>query len=438
MSEFAKVILEVVSFSLLSVVVFGLAKKIKVPYTVLLVIVGTFLYFLIPAFDFHFLLSFGLSPDLLFYVFLPMLLFESAYQIKMSEIKHNLVSISSLAIVSLFISIFLVGIGLYYFLGLLGFHIPLLVAFLFGSLISSTDPVAVLSLFKDYGVPKRLALIFEGESVFNDGSSFSAFLIILGMMITVSAGGVLGFDSVTHGIGLFIGMVVGGILFGIMMGKSFEFMLDRYRTEKELSLTIMLASAHLTFILAEFISSNLFLSGNNIHISPIISTAVCAIYLGEYIRQHFDDHYQRIFAGFWRYFAFLSNSLVFLLMGLLFMGAGVPLNGLLIPIIVTIAVVIVARGLSIYAVINPVNKVCPKEYIPSNWQHLLAWGSLRGALAIIMAVMIPEDLTHPDWHFDFTIRQFLISLTIGCIYFTLLIKALTIPGMIKRLKIEKA
>jgi CPA1 family monovalent cation:H+ antiporter len=435
MNEFIKVVLEIFSFSLLSVLIFDLAKRFKIPYTVLLVIVGSLLYFLIPMFDLHFLLSFNLTPDLLFYVFLPILLFESAYQIKISEVKENICSISALAIVSLLISALIIGVGVYFLLGLLGIHIPFIVSILFGVLISATDPVAVLSLFKDYGVPKRLALIFEGESVFNDGSSYSAFLIVLGIAIAIAGGQSFSGGYITDGIAMFLVMMLGGILVGALLGKAFQFLLDRHRKDKELSLTIMLSSAHLTFILSEVLSQNLLLFGHQLHISPIISTAVCALYIGEYVRNNFDINYQKIFSGFWGYFAFFSNSLVFLLMGLLFMGTQVPLNDLIMPIIVTILVVIVARAISVYAVVAPLNKVTKEEKIPANWQHLLAWGSLRGALAIIMAIMIPENFTLPDWNYSFTIRDFLIALTIGCIYFTLLIKALTIPGAIKRLKI---
>ncbi len=435
MSELANILLAILFFSILSIILFDVAKKIKIPYTVMLVLTGSLLYYLIPVFSLDFLLSFSLSPDLLFYVFLPLLLFESAYHMKVEEVKSNIFSISTLAILGLFLSIFITSIGLYFFLPFFGIEIPFIVLLLFGAIISSTDPVAVLSLFKEYGVPRRLALLFEGESVFNDGSAYSVFLIILGLMIAMSSGIDSSFN-IMHGVMMFVVMVLGGIAFGLISGKFFKTMLEAYK-DKDLSITIMLASAHITFILAEILSKNVKIFDFDMHISPIIATVVCAIYLGDYIRKDYDVSSQKMFAGFWGYFAFLSNSLVFILMGLLFMEVKVPLEGLLIPIILSIVVVMAARAISIYATINPLNYLVKKEAIPMNWQHLLAWGSLRGALAIIMAIMIPDDLTHPDWNFNFSIKDFLLALTIGCIYFTLLIKALTIPGVIKRLGIGK-
>jgi len=139
-----------------------LSLKIKIPYTVLLVIGGSLLVPLSKIEIFSFITSFQLTPESLFFVFLPILIFESAYNINIRNIKENKFSISMLAIVGLLISTFFIGFVGHWCFQLLGFDIPLLVTLLFGAIISATDPVAVLSLFKDYGAPHRLTLIFEG------------------------------------------------------------------------------------------------------------------------------------------------------------------------------------------------------------------------------------------------------------------------------------
>lgn len=120
-----------------------------------------------------------MTPDILFFVFLPVLIFESAYNMNYRQLMKNWKSITGLAVFGLLLSAVIIAFGLYLILPLFGFQIPFLVCLLFGSLISATDPVAVLSIFKSVGAPRRLTLIFEGESLFNDGTSLALFLVIL-------------------------------------------------------------------------------------------------------------------------------------------------------------------------------------------------------------------------------------------------------------------
>ena len=111
-------------------------------------------------------------------------------------------------------------------------------------------------------------------------------------------------------------------------------------------------------------------------------------------------------------------------------------NALLIPVLLSIVAVIIARAVSVYSVLIPFNQTKKEEVIPLAWQHLLAWGSLRGALAIIMVLLIPADLSIPGWMLDISVREFVLGLTVGCVVFTLFIKALTITPMMKKLHID--
>ena len=166
-----------------------------------------------------FLDDFRLTPEVLLYVFLPILLFESAYNIQYKELLKNVRSVSLLAVVALVISATLVGVGLKYALSLAGIEVPFIVTLLFGALISATDPVAVLALFKELGAPKRLTLIFEGESLFNDGTALALFLVILGIAVEMSGGGEGAHQSVfamaTHA--LYLGTMAGGVLSFVSM-----------------------------------------------------------------------------------------------------------------------------------------------------------------------------------------------------------------------------
>lgn len=424
-------------FTLLAIAsgAYFLAKRIKIPYTVLLVLVGLILVPVVklPALApiFGFLDDMVLTPELLFYIFLPILIFESAFNMKIRKMVESSWSITLLAVVGLMISTALIATALFYVLPLIGLEIPFIVALLFGAIISSTDPVAVLALFKDYGAPKRLSLMFEGESLFNDGTAVALFLVIL----AIAQNGFEGVSTVLEGISTFIVMVVTGVIVGIVMAGLFSRALRYTKSNEFVSVTLLMISAHLVFIISEAISEyGLF--GLHFHVSAIIATTVSSLFLGNYARHilspRTDDYLEKSI----EHLAFVANSLVFLLAGILFASTDVDLMELGIPILATIVIVAVARMIAVYAVILPLNAAKLEAPIPGPWRRLLAWGSLRGALAIIIVMLIPEDFSVAGWAYAYSPRDFILALTIGCILATLFVKALTIGPMIKRYKLD--
>ncbi len=426
------IFLSLFSLMLVSLGVSALSEKTHIPYTVLLVVAGTGLVPLSGIEQFHFINSFKMTPELVFFVFLPILIFESAYNINMRSMENNIIAISALAVVSMLISVIVVGVGLHYALAAIGFQVPLSVLFLFGAIISATDPVAVLSLFKDYGAPQRLTLIFEGESLFNDGTAFAVFMVLL----EITQSGFNGAESVLQGIAIFCTMVVGGLGFGLAMGFLFARLIKWSRGNEHVEITLTVLVAHFTFILTELLSENLELFGFPIHLSAIIATLAASMVIGNYGRYKMSPRVEQYMEKFWSYFAFLTNSLVFILMGLTFARLSIGLNVTIWPIVLTIGVVAIGRAISIYPVVGMLNRMRLEERIPTSWQHLLSWGSLRGALAVIMALLIPDNLTVSGWSFDFSVKEFILAITIGCIYFTLLIKATTIGTIMRKLKID--
>ncbi|NOR69667.1 MAG: sodium:proton antiporter, partial [Methylomarinum sp.] len=413
------VYLSVFTLMLFSLGINVISLKTRIPYTVLLVIGGSLLVPLSEIDVFSFVTSFQLTPELLFFIFLPILIFESAYNINIRNIKENKFAISMLAIVGLLISTFFIGFVGQWAFQLLGFDIPLLVTLLFGAIISATDPVAVLALFKEFGAPHRLTLIFEGESLFNDGTAFAIFLVLLDIMLH----GFNGASTILQGIFSFFTMILGGGLFGLLMGFLFSKLIQWVRGNEHLEITLTLLVAHFTFLLAELISEKLVIYGHHIHFSSIIATLVSSIVMGNFGRFKMSIGVEEYMGKFWSYFAFLANSLVFILMGLLFTSLSISLNLAILPILMMILVVAVARAVSIYCSIGIANQIKSEESIPLNWQHLLSWGSLRGSLAVIMVLLIPDELSLPNWNYEFSIKEFIIAITIGSIYFSLLIKA---------------
>jgi CPA1 family monovalent cation:H+ antiporter len=420
---------------IVSSIVFFVAKKVRLPYAVLLVVFGILIVqmvqlpFLQPTFGF--LTQLVLTPELLFFIFLPMLLFESAFNMNMRRMIESGWSIILLAVVGLLVSTALIGGALYLLLPLVGLPIPLIVALLFGAIISSTDPVAVLALFKEYGAPKRLTLIFEGESLFNDGTAVALFLVLLAVM----QNGFHGAETVLHGIGVFGMMVLLGIGFGILMATIFARGLRFTRSNEFVSITLLIVSAHIVFILSELINTHP-IFGIHLHISPIIATTVSSLMLGNYARHTLSPRSDEYLAKSIEHLAFVANSLVFLLAGIFFATTAVDFKLLLGPILISVIVVAIARVISVYFVTVPLNRLKLEAPIPSGWQKLLAWGSLRGALAIIVVLLIPDDLRPAGWAYSFTPKELLLAMTIGCILATLFIKAPTIGPIIRKLGIN--
>lgn len=448
MSTFLLAALSFISLLLISTGVYLASKRFNFPYTVSLVAVGIIIALLSQFPVFAFLDDFHLTPEILLYVFLPILLFESAYNMKYKEVLRSARSISLLAVVSLIVSAFLIAAFIHFGALLFGLHIPFLVALLFGTLISATDPVAVLALFKELGAPRRLTLIFEGESLFNDGTAFALFLVILayiqsvagfhgeghGNLYSVFASHLFGTDTmglIVTGIISFLLMILVGMLFGSFIGVVFSKMIEKIKNNEFLEVMLTLILAHTTFILSEVLNHFL------LPVSGVIATTLAALVVGNYGRYKISPKVEETMERFWGFFAFISNSLVFILVGIMIVSLGIDWKVMIVPVAIAIIAVIIARAVSVYGIIIPLNWTKKEEHIPLSWQHMLSWGSLRGALAIIMVLLIPESLTISGWDFPFSIRDFVLALTVGCIVFTTFIKATTIIPLMKHFGIDK-
>lgn len=416
----------------LSTVIFFISKRIKVPYTVLLVFVGLLL---IPVVSlpylrdvFGFLGEMALTPELLFFIFLPVLIFESGFNMRMRKMLDCAWSISLLSVVSVAVSMLAIATLMYFSMPLIGIDMPFVVALMFGALISPTDPAAVLSIFKECGVPRRLGIIFEGESLLNDGTAIALFFIMLG----IATHGFDGASTVLYGIKEFAVMIVLGGGIGLVMAAIFSRAVRMTKSNEFVTVTLIIISAHMVFIITEMINET-----GLVHVSPIVATAVAALFLGNYSRNVLAPRVDEYLTKLIEHMAFVVNSLVFLIAGLLFASAGVNFAELWLPILLTVMIVAVARIVSIYVVTLPLNFSKVENHIPASWQALLAWGSLRGALSIIVVMLIPKDFTVPGWTYDHSPHDLLLALTIGCILATLFVKAPLIGPIMRKLNIRE-
>jgi len=433
---------------LISSFTFLFTRKFNLPYTVILVVIWLLLVPLSQIELFSFINHFKLTPDILFFIFLPTLLFEASYKIDYRKMVKDWRAISLLAIVWISISSLVIGSALYYIFPFFGFEIPFLVTLLFWVIISATDPVAVLAIFQSIWAPKRLALLFEWESLFNDGTAVALFLVVLWVIMS---GWTVDFYTFAWWFTSFLSMMLWGAILWWIIWISFAKFVWTIKNAESVEIMLTMILAHITFLIAELITHILHkeLHIHYLGVSWVIATVIAWIVMWNYGKYKITPKVEKHVEQMWEFFAFVSNSIVFILIGLIVSDLGhINLNHFILPIIVSVFVVASARALSIYLPIGFLNKLNLWEKIPLSWQHIMSWWSLRWSLALMMVLLIPWEwqewfdkiLSFQQsvwWAYDFSIRDFVLVIVVGCIMFTLLVKATTIPALMRKTKVSK-
>ncbi|WP_199337037.1 cation:proton antiporter [Oscillatoria sp. FACHB-1407] len=364
----------------------------KIPYTLLLVIVGLGLAFL----DVRLV---HLSPELILSIFLPPLVFEAAWNLQWSRLKQDLVPICLFAVVGVLISIAGIALGLNQLAGL-----SLPTALLIGASLSATDPVSVVALFRELGVDKRLSTLMEGESLFNDGMAIVAFSFLSSFALETAQ------FQVQSILVQFFAVVGIGFGVGSLIGFGISYLTQRFDLPLvEQSLTLM--SAYGTYLITEDLGG-----------SGVIGVVTVGLILGNFgSRIGMNPRTRIIVTEFWDFLAFFVNSIVFLLIGdqVHFLVLG---NNLSI-IAVTLGAMLLTRAAAIYSLGFLSNRLTYSD-IPLREQTILWWGGLRGSVSIALALSIPTLLAD---------RESIIATVFGVVLFTLLVQGLTIQPLLKRL-----
>lgn len=394
----------------LAMIAASLCRHLPIPYTVLLVILGLMVNFFAADSNIMDLLhfrDFHLTPDLVLFIFLPALVFETALSLDARALLKNLIPILVLAIIGMLVSVILVGIGVWWSL-----ELQFIVALLFASLISATDPVAVVALFKELGVSKRLNILVEGESLMNDATAIVLFNILLIMLVQNN----FSYADGVQAIGQFFKVFLGGVLVGSCIGVLMSELLVRlYHGNQSIPVILSLVLAYLGFIIAEH---ELHVSG----VMAVLSAAICLNVSG--LSRLSKDSIETIHRT-WAFIVLIFNSLLFVLIGL-----SVDLRQLVHfwePILWATIAVSVARAVSVYVLI-PVTTT--SFFLPKiSWaeRHIMWWGGLKGGLAIAIVMSIPDNL--PE-------KQLLVILTLGVVLISLLLNASTIRWLMHFLKMD--
>ncbi len=364
----------------------------QIPYTLLLVIVGLGLAFV----DIRLV---NLSPELILEIFLPPLLFEAAWNIRWRSLKDSLLPVSLFAIVGVVISVVGVAFPLSYFTDL-----SLPTALLVGASLSATDPVSVVALFRELGASKRLTILMEGESLFNDGVAVVAFLLLVNIPL---GNGDFALSTIVIRFLTFVGI---GLGIGSIIGFGISYLTQRFDLPLvEQSLTLV--SAYGTYLITEELGG-----------SGVIGVVTVGIILGNFgSRIGMNPRTRLLVSEFWDFLAFFVNSIVFLLIGDQINFDSLQNNFDLI--IVAIAAVLVTRAIVIFGLGN-LSNLLGKTKINLREQTVLWWGGLRGSVSIAVALSVPVILIG---------RQEIIDTVFGVVLFTLLVQGLSTKWLLKTL-----
>jgi CPA1 family monovalent cation:H+ antiporter len=377
------------------------AARLRIPYTVALVLGGL----LLGSFHLPILQNLfahppdWLTPDVSLVIFLPALLFEGSLKIQFRHLRENIVPISLLATVGVLAATLISGFSLHWALG-----IPILIALVFGAIVAATDPISILSIFKDMAVDKRLAIVVEGESLFNDGTAVVLYGILFGAVASSHF-------AIVTGIRDFVVEVAGGAAVGAALGYIFSKLTQKIE-DPEIEITLTTILAYGSYLLAQ-----------SLHLSGVIATVAAGLMIGNFgVRTGMSSRTRIALWSFWEYASFLINSILFLIIGL-----QVRLGDLFHmwrATLLTIAAVLAARVLTVYGLV-PISNLFSNR-IPFRWQHVMVWGGMRGALSLALVLSIGKD---------FPYRDQLLTMTFGVVAFTIVVQGITMKPLIRWLGI---
>ena len=376
---------------LLAALVAMLARRVRLPYTVGLVLAGVVLALL------KFSLALTLTRELIFSAFLPPLLFEAAFFIEWGELKRDLKPVLTLATLGVLLSAGLTALGMHLFAG---WAWP--GAVVFGALIAATDPVSVIAAFKDANVGGRVRLLVESESLVNDGVAAVVFGVALAWAggAGLSMGGAAWMLLREAGGGLLCGALVGGAALWLA-GKTDDHLVE---------ITFTTVAAYGSFLFAQ-----------QLHCSGVLSTLVCGLILGNVgSLGSLTDRGREAVGSFWEWAAFVVNSLVFLLIGTKL--ANLSLKSALLPGSIAVVITLFARAASVYPLCALFRR--GEKRIERAHQHVLFWGGLRGALALALALGLPETLPG---------RDTILAVTFFVVAFSILVQGITFVPLLRKL-----
>jgi len=401
---------------LLFVAVFaGAARRLRVPYPILLTIVGGILGIL-PIFP-----NVALEPNLVFFVFLPPLLFAAGWQLSWREFQANFSRILTLAI----------GLVTFTILVLIATREWLLPGFdwksalLLGAIIGATDAVAATAIARRLGLPRQIVDILEAESLVNDGTGLLAFQFSLVILLSGQT------PTVVEGVGKLVYLSCGGVLIGLLIGY-FVSKLERWIDDGPIEIVISLLISYAVYILAQ-----------QLHTSGVLAVIACSMVMSRESHRYMSPQVRLQFAGVWDVLTFVLNGVVFILIGLQLPFVRTELSGtgggrLLLQGATFSIAIIALRVLWIFGETYVMHwyrslRRSPNNPVPQPRRLLiLSWGGMRGVLSLAAAFSVPYSLANGV---AFEQRSKIVYLTFCLIVTSLVLQGLSMPWLIRLMAI---
>jgi CPA1 family monovalent cation:H+ antiporter len=377
---------------LIAAVVAMLTRRLRLPYSVGLVVAGIILAIL------PFAPKIILTKDLIYTALLPPLLFEAAFFIHWNQLRRDFSLIVVLATLGVLLSASVTSMGMHFLA-----NWQWIDALVFGTLIAATDPVSVIATFREAKAHGRLLLLVEAESLFNDGTAAVAF----GVVIALAAGQHLTSIEITA---MLLKTIVGGTLCGAAV--AFGSLLLAGRTDDHLvEITFTTVAAYGSFLLADHFG-----------LSGVLATITAGLVMGNFKSfKSFSERSKEAVQAFWEYAAFVANSLVFLLIGM--HEARQNFAAIWLPALIAIVLVTLGRAMAIY----PCCLIFSRSSLRVTGKHqlVLFWGGLRGALALALALGLPPTIP---------LREQIITISFAVVAFSVFVQGLTIVPFLRRMR----
>ena len=412
------IILALVLILGLSLIAQAVAKWLSMPLASILVLLG----FITSELVVYAGIDTGIRADnfqsIIFYVFIPVLVFESAYNIDKQQLKDNLLVVLFLAVIAMLFTCLIAAVLLFYGIAHeTGF--PWLAALITGAILAATDPVAVVDKLREMKAPKRISVLLEGESLFNDASAIVLFGLFLSMATaTDSVASINTIHSMLDVAVSFLVIFFGGALTGLLVGLLFGFLQKRVK-QPVLTGVMSLIVAYGSYILAEYFM-----------VSGIMSTLLAALSFSmlseskDKLPDEQKNDSQVAITGnkyLWSMLSHVANVSVFLIVGVVITLEMFEQRWL--AMLIAIVSLLVARAISVYGVLL-FFAFFKKLKVPFLSQTVLVWGGLRGAVTLALALSLPTSLDY--W---WTIQ----SIAFGVVMFSLFVQAPTMSLLARKL-----
>jgi Na+/H+ antiporter len=394
------------------------ANKMKLPYPILLVVAGLVIGFV------PFLPDLALDPDIVFLVFLPPILYDAASNTSWHDFRREIRPISALAISLVFFTTVAVAATTYFLVP--GFTWPL--AFVLGAVVSPPDAVAATGITKGLGLNRRVITIIEGESLVNDASALVAYRYAVGAAIS---GTFVLWKAGLH----FLWVSSGGILAGLVTGYLLVFAHQKIKNNPVVETSLTLLTPFVAYLLAE-----------RFHTSGVLAVVTAGLYISWRSRQVFSSETRLQTKVVWDTVIFLLNGIVFILIGLQMPAIVKDLRaetvkdlvgyGLIISVVtIAIRILWVFAGAYHRNVFSPKSGHSNGDEETESWKNVLivAWTGTRGVVSLATALALPLTLGNGN---AFPKRHSIILLAFVVILVTLVVQGLTLPLLIRLLKIK--